>query len=463
MATTAAATSQTGTFWPAGGESSEQQLSATLGPHEAWQLDRDQERPVGLRELFEQVTEWQASQQRLATLPSLWHDILDNQGPMTLQGVEWDTSTRATVHSVTTGHHLESQVFTSVEWHVLGAQLDAFTASVPAGILKLHGDRLRCDFTQSRTWEATRLFAHQVTRLWEVATGMEVLPVQLRISADHGTTWSTVWDLPQEREAAERMARRSGDLLHCHHVRAEWVGAWASQCQTWGPVTAMARSLPEIPIEVQVLVYAAGLEGLHRRTLGATTERTMSHREPNTPKPSLIQGLSAKALSAARKAVVQAATDCLQDIDIDPGTIDLVEKRIRDSLTYIDQPSFRERLVELLGPVEPLAPGLLGPSLSDWAVGLAKVRNNEAHQLVESGIIGPDEVTLYLGYHITARWALRLALLRHVMDGGVLHAHLNNWALRRDLQKLDLYGFYPRTNSTFCTYSAAAHFDASFE
>ena len=120
----------------------------------------------------------------------------------------------------------------------------------------------------------------------------------------------------------------------------------------------------------------------------------------------------APAARRVRKAATRAATETLKTRGIESTASAQILQRMSSSLAHLDEPSFRERLEQLLAPVNQAAPGLFGPRLADWTRGLAKVRNNEAHQLGGADDFGDKEAALYLGYATSARWALRLALLQ---------------------------------------------------
>lgn len=278
-------TTQPGVFWPAGSDDPAEHVTAVLSSATLWQLDCAPDRPDSPIDRLARLHTELAERQQPATVPALWHGTLPGGRPVTLRGVEWHTTTHATIHCVTAGHHLDDPHITTIAWRVPGAHLETLHVSIPTGTLDLHDDLLTCAFDTPQSWDAARLLALQITRLWYVATGMTVQPYQIRISTDHAATFDEILDLPHQRDTARRTAARSGDLFHCHLLTYAHVAAWAQQCPAWGPVTALTRAVPTIPLEVQVLVYAAGLEGLHRRILGAAALQTQRDRAPETPKP----------------------------------------------------------------------------------------------------------------------------------------------------------------------------------
>jgi hypothetical protein len=98
------------------------------------------------------------------------------------------------------------------------------------------------------------------------------------------------------------------------------------------------------------------------------------------------------------------------------------------SFSFFNQPTFAERLRELLPPVEGVAPGLIGHDRDAWVRDVKQARNMEAHRFPRK----PAERAKYRqrvdDYYVLATstdWVLRIALLLRLgVPSQLLHARL---------------------------------------
>jgi len=110
-----------------------------------------------------------------------------------------------------------------------------------------------------------------------------------------------------------------------------------------------------------------------------------------------------------RRAAEQAALSELKAL----GWTDLEGAgcRLEQSLDLLGQTTFSDRLRSLAGPAADVAPGLLGPSLDEWAEGMRNVRNGEGHQLDAAPEFGADKFDPYYQLLISGLWVARISLL----------------------------------------------------
>jgi len=88
-----------------------------------------------------------------------------------------------------------------------------------------------------------------------------------------------------------------------------------------------------------------------------------------------------------------------------------VRQRFTSALGFINEPSYAERLTELLTPVLDVAPGLVGPDVGGWIKAITALRNDQSHQLDPTSTFEKADISEYLVLSVTGRWALRIRLL----------------------------------------------------
>lgn len=249
------------------------------------------------------------------------------------------------------------------------------------------------DGLMAREWE--RRFCGRVVTLLRLWTHAEPWwdRVQLSLGADGG--WV--------------------DLLHAGAKTSETVTAWQSLLPPGSltldtvhralcifdelapvPEVASKRMTERATVEQAVLSNAAALEGLHRPRESAPFPAV------EDPRP-----IAKVAAEAATTALVEQGLLAQQEV---PATV----RRLTTTFALFNQPTFAERLRELLPPVEAVAPGLIGPRRSRWVRDVTDARHREAHRFISD----PSEreayrqrVDNYIQLAISTEWVLRIALL----------------------------------------------------
>jgi hypothetical protein len=179
------------------------------------------------------------------------------------------------------------------------------------------------------------------------------------------------------------------------------------------PDVASKHMVYAVTLELAVLANASCLEGLHRGTPGGFRPF------PAITKPRSIAKAAAEAAAAA---AVEQGVLVQED---SPATV----ARLTGTFSFFTDPTFVERLEELLPPVEHVAPGLIGQDRGFWISSVKNARNLEAHRFVRTATqraANYDQRTdHYYQLAVSTEWVLRISLLLHLgVDAELLHARL---------------------------------------
>ena len=101
---------------------------------------------------------------------------------------------------------------------------------------------------------------------------------------------------------------------------------------------------------------------------------------------------------------------------------------MEEALGFHNEPTFAERLRELLPPVQAVAPGLIGQNREAWITAVKRARNFEAHRLVaaEGRQSYEKRTDEYYQLAVSIEWVLRISLLLHLgVEPDTLHARLH--------------------------------------
>lgn len=275
--------------------------------------------------------------------------------------------------------------------------------------------------------ELAELLPNRVCVFFTIACGIEV--ESLRREVLIGTEW-----LQFGMDRPEPPAQET-DLLPAR-VGLELLGKWIDLSSRLGVVPFVVRRQRAL-LGPELFSLAAGLEGLHRHLY-----------VDRQPFPTVTRKGRARAREAAVVAgVAQLAQEGWTDEQF-------AESRFSGALAHVGQMSYRERLLELLEPVENLAPGLFGPSLERWSPAMVDARNTEGHRLPGGEESLMEEVGRYFVLAESAKWALRIAILLHVMPATTLAAAVrSSLAFRYSLANIDLENYW-RDFSCVATFEA---------
>lgn len=236
---------------------------------------------------------------------------------------------------------------------------------------------------------------------------------------DHHCTltelWVTIDQSGQHRAVHHPLVREDWNrspLRHedRHPIRLPDIGidAFARGIQALHAVAAIPAIVvanlvpqPDQYIESRLLELAAAAEGLDRRMHGPAAESEFSSADAKVIR------------DAAVDMVVSRMGRVIQDIAVDgvlrslgPVIRDYAAEQVREKLAYFE-PSYRNRLLRLLGYTEPIVPEAAGAA-AHWARTLTGARNDYAHLLPNSRNDFDTDMVLWE----SLRWILRAALMR---------------------------------------------------
>lgn len=278
--------------------------------------------------------------------------------------------------------------------------------------------------------------ARRASTLWSLCSDSEVHMARVQVLVrDQWATW-------EERFSGKQRRRQ---LVPYEAIEARHVAVWIDELASLGPEPFMAIDQPTMPLEMQVFAFASALEGIHRRRF----KKARGFDLKDAPRKS------------ARDAARAAFELSLRDHGVAEEVVEQAMKRFDDSQLHFTDPTAKQRLVELLAPVDQLLPGLLGPKPADWANLLVKARNVQAHRLGNHDDFDEELQRGYVVLATTSQWALRTSLLLPVF-GDELPTLLegpSGWAVRDLMRDLDGEGFY---ESVQAGYSSAVAFESRY-
>lgn len=238
--------------------------------------------------------------------------------------------------------------------------------------------------------DLTQRFPPILTTLLHLWTGepTSVCAIHLRLEE---VGWCTLELLHDPTENSNR------SFLDLNKLGLRVVANWLMQAQCLGPLPFLAVGNVG-PLQSDAQMLATALEGLHRRLNPTATRFTAS--------------VTRKQLNRARHQASGAAVAALD------GIVDatVAKKAYDEALSHVNQPSYAERLAKMLPRIEMLAPGLLGPSLTDWIADMKDLRNVQSHGLQNHDDFGEDEISRYYVMASSGRWALKILLLLALTD-----------------------------------------------
>ncbi|WP_269939842.1 HEPN domain-containing protein [Arthrobacter sp. HY1533] len=186
-------------------------------------------------------------------------------------------------------------------------------------------------------------------------------------------------------------------LLQLDKLTLAVVSKWLSMAQILGPVPFMAVQ-GGAPLQSDAQMLATALEGLHRRL--------------NPDAKRFQQKVSKTLLDRARREASRAAVGVLSGVVNESAA----KKAYDEALGHIEEPSYAARISGLLPPVERVAPGLLGPSQSEWIQDMKVLRNVQSHGLKTHDAFGDTEVSQYYVMAASGRWVLKILLLLELVE-----------------------------------------------
>lgn len=224
---------------------------------------------------------------------------------------------------------------------------------------------------------------------------VDVRAAQVRI---RGAGWCPI----ESPESPTKSPPRS--LLPLAELNMGIVATWINLAGNLGPIPFLAIG-DRAPLQPEAQLIATALESLHRRLRPERRRFQASENQRNK----------------ARRAAVTAALEVLKDTVEGP---EVISKAYREALGHVQDPSYADRLTELLPQVQAAAPGLLGPSLSAWIKDMGEVRNTQSHGLQRDDELGEPGISRYYVLGASGRWALKILLLLQLVHPDALRSAL---------------------------------------
>lgn len=245
-----------------------------------------------------------------------------------------------------------------------------------------------------REWE--RRFWWRCMTLLNMWTEQKLQPARVQLRTAEAEAWVEV--ILRRAPVGEHMSV-SKSLLDPQRLTAQDVAHALACFDEWAPIQDVAsRHLQyEVTLELAVLSYASALEGIHRRC-----------HDKSKVFPELSNAVArkvAKEAAAAAVAAAAAAGAVLEDQED-------AHERFLQRFQNFNEPTYADRLRELIAPICAVAPGLLGNDPEEWIKAIRRARNAEAHRLLPTGQATHEEhIDEYYQLATSADWALRLTVL----------------------------------------------------
>lgn len=236
-------------------------------------------------------------------------------------------------------------------------------------------------------------FPTTLTALLHLWTGRPIVITRTQILLPDGQWYPLV-----EAREPQLGRRRATELLDLSSLDLATVATWLDLAHQMGPVPHIAVH-EGLPVQAGAQVIATTLESFHRRLKGN------ARRFP----PHITTG----QLDRAKKAARNAAVESLAEAAVDLAT---VRQAFDEALGHIDEPTYADRLHQLLPDVAATAPGLLGPDLSAWIHTMKEIRNVQSHGTPKHDAFDQDEISRYYVHQSSGQWALKILLLRQLTD-----------------------------------------------
>ncbi|MEV7098497.1 HEPN domain-containing protein [Amycolatopsis sp. NPDC051045] len=231
---------------------------------------------------------------------------------------------------------------------------------------------------------------------------------RIQLSLEPGGPWA---ELINSRSSRSHFAPHQ-TLLKPHRLTLPLAAEALVAFESLAPVSDIAskHKLDKMTLESALLANASSLEGLHRR------------RGKTKPFPTLSNGQTEKI---AKHAAVAAASKAIKLGALSNEHIESFTKRMRASFEHLNEPTFNERLNELLPPIESIAPGLIGHDRAKWISEVVSARNLEAHRFDKEIPNHLERNDNYYQLAVSTEWVLWIAvLLRLGVDQEELRAGL---------------------------------------
>jgi hypothetical protein len=220
--------------------------------------------------------------------------------------------------------------------------------------------------------------------------------LHVRLSADG--PWRKVY------ASEEPIGRTSHPLLNTMHLTADRFAKWIDvRKRTRGLDAAAIAKLVGVAVQTEVLTLAAVAEGLHRKLFDDKKR---------------VPVLNESDVRQARRAARKAALDSVRDADrsgrsaLTDADIADFEEAINDAFSFINEPTFRWRMSDLIQDAQSSIPNI-AVNFRDWPGAVKHARNALAHEGTEPSREPEDQfVELLIALSYSIAWVLRTVLLK---------------------------------------------------
>ncbi|TDK86066.1 hypothetical protein EI067_30370 [Mycobacterium paragordonae] len=320
--------------------------------------------------------------------------------------VPYRQSFRTMRHVILHEHVDERQRFESCKFRVVGPQWwqvdDERSRTSDGGqlaIVDVGGDRW-FEFTPTQSLTVSdfdRNVLSPARTLASLVTDNPSTTTELHVRRAENSPWRKV-------HRVERLVpSQTHELLDSRHLSADRFTRWVDFRRRSDALDAAAiDDHSGASIQTTVLTLAAVAEGLHRRLFSEGKR---------------VPALSKSDLRQARRAARLAAVARIKQLDRSgrsPLTADDIaefESAMNDSFGFINQQTFRSRMLDLANAAAAAVPNIVD-SFADWPKAVHAARNTLAHRETRQRDDSTDqfyELTIALSYSLG--WVLRTVLL----------------------------------------------------
>lgn len=294
--------------------------------------------------------------------------------------------------------------------------------SIP-GVLEGWGsdDRTGLQFSAGRATPLRRLrhqVQHSCSQLLGLWSGQDV-PGVAHTEVRVGNHWCVL-----RSRGSESVPLARSRFLPVQDLSVAVFAAWIPLAHIVDPVPFLLTG-PTGPRQLDALVLATALEGLHRRLYLEGVR---------------FEGVGQRAVERAARQARQAGVEVLLSEGFPDE--DKANAVFRETLRHLNQMTYQDRARELLEPVRLIVPGLFGPDLVQWIAMVTRIRDHQSHHLA----IEFDEppTALYDAAAKSSRWALLLRILLELNPGYDFPSHLvQSPGFSAALAGIDRTGLWP--------------------
>ncbi|MET8142128.1 HEPN domain-containing protein [Sphaerisporangium sp. NPDC005288] len=243
--------------------------------------------------------------------------------------------------------------------------------------------------------ELDRAYIAPLRTLLTLSLGKDCPPVEIQVGDDLLPVWFDIQPTPISPLTEDQL--HSTMLLQCRDLGIQGIAHWLNRARLLGHLSHKVAAVVAgfgYTIENEVLDLATAAEGLHRRL----------HPDRQRFDKDLVE--------QARAAALQGCDD------LEPK----LQEAVKSALSHIADPSFRDRLHDLIDDCAAILPDVVGLRPKRWSSDIAEFRNRFAHEL-NKGHLNEKDILSCLACRESLRWLL---LARLLIETGIPHEILSD-------------------------------------